>query len=147
MNEQVETLLDKAVQNINIAKTIYYSELIADEAYFNYVGYHLQQAVELSMKYLLEKNGVEYSKTHSIEQLIKLGNESNIDLHITEYIDNKAEMFSSWESQTRYIISYKLEKRKVSQALTEVENYLVRIIDNENSMNEENNQSEGPVLG
>lgn len=65
MSNNNETLLDKSIQNLNYAKILYSSELTLDEAYLNYVGYHLQQAVELSIKYMLEMNGVEYSK-HTI---------------------------------------------------------------------------------
>ena len=58
MNNDNETLLDKAIQNLNCAMVIYNSELIEDEAYLNYVGYHLQQAVELSIKNTLEMSGI-----------------------------------------------------------------------------------------
>lgn len=124
MNNKNETLLDKAIQNLNCAITIYNSELIEDEAYLNYVGYHLQQAVELSIKHTLEMNGVEYSKTHDIEQLIQLANTNNVNLSITDYIDDKSEMLSSWEAKTRYIKNYTLEKRKVATAMTEVKKYI-----------------------
>lgn len=126
-----ETLFDKAIQNLNCAKIIYNSDLIEDEAYLNYVGYHLQQAVELAIKNELELNGIEYNKTHDIEQLIELANEYDIDLKITNYIDDKAEMFSSWEAKTRYIKNYKLEKRKVSRAIVEVEKFIDDIIKQE----------------
>ena len=139
MKNQSETLLDKAVQNLNCAKTIYDSKLIEDEAYLNYVGYHLQQAVELSIKYLLEMNGVEYGWTHDIEQLILLSKEREIDLCIPKYIDDRAEMFSSWESKTRYIKNYKLEKRKVSAALVEVEKYINILLGNGETLDEEEN--------
>ena len=129
MNNMNETLLDKAVQNLNCAKTLYNSELIFDEAYLNYVGYHLQQAVELSIKYMLEINGVEYSKTHDIEQLIQLAKNNNVELYISNYIYEKAEMFSSWEAKTRYIMNYKLEKNKVSTAIIEVEKYMNVLLD------------------
>ena len=128
MKDKTETLLDKAVQNLNCAKALYNSELVEDEAYLNYVGYHLQQAVELSIKYQLELNGVEYNKTHDIEQLIQLAKASGVELFITDYIDDKAEMFSSWEAKTRYILNYKLEERKVSVALTEVDKYISSLI-------------------
>ena len=54
-----ETLLDKANQNLNIANTLYETYRYDDEAYLNYVGYHLQQSVELSLKFCLEINGVD----------------------------------------------------------------------------------------
>ena len=133
MSNNNETLLDKAVQNLNCAKILYNSELLEDEAYLNYVGYHLQQAVELSIKYILEMNGIEYSKTHDIEQLIQLASESNVDLYISDYIYDKAEMFSSWEAKTRYIMNYKLEKRKVSNAIIEVEKYIKVLLEHKKS--------------
>lgn len=44
-----ETLMDKAVHNYNVAIMIYNS-MGGDESYLNYVGYHLQQSLELAMK-------------------------------------------------------------------------------------------------
>ena len=114
-----ETLLDKANQNLNIANTLYETYRYDDEAYLNYVGYHLQQSVELSLKFCLEINGVEYPKTHDITQLIALINKSEVDIPLTEYIDDHSEMFSLWESRTRYILNYRLEEKKVERALTE----------------------------
>lgn len=142
MNNENETLLDKAIQNLNCAITIYNSELIEDEAYLNYVGYHLQQVVELSIKHTLEMCGVEYSKTHNIEQLIQLANSYNVDLSITDYIYDKAEMFSSWEAKTRYIKNYKLEKKKVSTAVIEVQKYIDNLIKQKDILLENNNVEE-----
>lgn len=122
-NKKDETLYDKAVQNLNCAVILYNSDLSSDEAYLNYVGYHIQQAVELSMKFILEENGIEYKYSHDIEQIIQLAQENNVDLFVTDYIYDKAEMFSSWEAKTRYIKNYKLERNKVSKAITEVNKY------------------------
>lgn len=43
------------MQNLYCAKALFQS-LGNDEVYLNYVGYHLQQAVEMSIKYNLELN-------------------------------------------------------------------------------------------
>lgn len=110
-----ETLLDKANQNLNIANTLYETYRYDDEAYLNYVGYHLQQSVELSLKFCLEINGVEYPKTHDITQLIALINKSEVDIPLTEYIDDHSEMFSLRESRTRYILNYRLEEKKLKE--------------------------------
>lgn len=123
MNNNEESLLDKAIQNLTLAKTIY-KELINDEVYLNYIGYHLQQAVELSIKYNLELNGIEYPKTHDISQLIYLSKLKDIDIGISKYIEDHAEMFTLWESKTRYVLNYKLEKSKVETSIIEVEKYL-----------------------
>lgn len=119
-----ETLFDKAKQNFKVAESIYSTIAINDEAYLNYVGYHIQQALELSIKYMLEMNGVNYPKTHDIDQLIRLANINNVELYLNEYIDDHSEMFSLWEARTRYILNYRLEKRKIERSLTETKSYL-----------------------
>ena len=119
-----ETLFDKAKQNLKVAESIYSTIAINDEAYLNYVGYHIQQALELSIKYMLEMNGVNYPKTHDIDQLIRLANINNVELYLNEYIDDHSEMFSLWEARTRYILNYRLEKRKIERSLTETKSYL-----------------------
>ena len=119
-----ETLFDKAKQNLKVAESIYSTIAINDEAYLNYVGYHIQQALELSIKYMLEMNGVNYPKSHDIDQLIRLANINNVELYLNEYIDDHSEMFSLWEARTRYILNYRLEKRKIERSLTETKSYL-----------------------
>lgn len=119
-----ETLFDKAKQNLKVAESIYSTIAINDEAYLNYVGYHIQQALELSIKYMLEMNGVNYPKTHDIDQLIRLANINNVELYLNEYIDDHSEMFSLWEARTRYILNYRLEKRKIERSLMETKSYL-----------------------
>lgn len=114
-----ETLLTKALQNLEVAKSIY-NNLCEDEAYLNFVGYHLQQTVELAIKFLLEQNGIEYIKTHDITQLLLKFKDENLNVDIPEYIKEHGEMFTIWESKTRYITNYKLEKNKVGKALNEV---------------------------
>ena len=44
-----ETLLDKSISNYNVAIMIR-NQMGSDEAHLNYIGYHLQQAVELNLK-------------------------------------------------------------------------------------------------
>ena len=109
---------------MKVAESIYSTIAINDEAYLNYVGYHIQQALELSIKYVLEMNGVNYPKTHDIDQLIRLANINNVDLYLNEYIDDHSEMFSLWEARTRYILNYRLEKRKIERSLMETKSYL-----------------------
>ena len=119
-----ETLFDKAKQNLKVAESIYSTIAINDEAYLDYVGYHIQQALELSIKYMLEMNGVNYPKTHDIDQLIRLANINNVELYLNEYIDDHSEMFSLWEARTRYILNYRLEKRKIKRSLTKTKTYM-----------------------
>lgn len=119
-----ETLFDKTKQNLKVAESIYSTIVINDEAYLNYVEYHIQQALELSIKYMLEMNGINYPKTHDIDQLIRLANINNVELYLSEYIDDHSEMFSLWEARTHYILNYRIEKRKIERSLTETKSYL-----------------------
>lgn len=121
-----ETLLEKAIQNYHVARMIF-AAMGNDDVYLNYVGYHLQQAVELSLKYQLEMSGILYPKTHDVDQLIRIGNENRADLITSEYIDDHAEMFSQWEAKTRYILNYRLEYKKVERATKEVGEYLQEV--------------------
>ena len=62
-----ETLLDIARRNLVTAKTM--MKLVdADDGYLNVVGYHAQQAIELSIKHYLETHGIKYPMTHDISQ-------------------------------------------------------------------------------
>ena len=118
-----ETLLDKAVANYNIAQAIMQT-LSADEIYLTGIAYHLQQSVELAIKHILETEGAEYPHTHDIDQLILFAKDNDVDLHITDYIDEHSEMLSVWEAKTRYVKGFRIELRKIETALTEIRDYL-----------------------
>lgn len=126
------TLYDKAAANYKSARLLL-QYAAGDEEQLNFAGYHLQQAVELTMKYLLEQDGVEYPKTHDIEQLIRIASEKGIDLHLNEYIEDHAEMFSTWEAKARYILGYAIESKKLERALKEVDKYLTAVAKAERS--------------
>lgn len=120
------TLYDKAVANLRTAR-ILLDHAEGDEEQVNAVGYHLQQAMELALKYLLEQHGVEYPKTHDIDQLIRLGREAGAELYLPEYLEDHAEMLSQWEAKSRYVLGYAIEARKVERALREIDDYLAEV--------------------
>lgn len=122
-NKKDETLFDKAVQNLNCAVVLYNSDTL-DEVYLDYVGFHLQQTVELLIKFILEVKGIEYRNSYKMEQLILLSQKNNVNLFFTDYIYDKVEMLSAWKMRTRKTISHKLERNKVKEAITEVIKYL-----------------------
>ena len=123
MNEFEDNLLKRAETNLAAAK-ILHQYRTGDDAELNIIAYHLQQSVELSIKHILQENGIDYPRTHAIEQLIQTANANNVDLHLTDYIDGHSEMFSTWESQTRYVLNFFVEDRKINAALDEVEKYI-----------------------
>ena len=75
----------------------------------------------------MEQDGVEYPKTHDIDQLIRIGKEHGVELHLNDYLEDHAEMFSAWESKARYVLGYAIEARKLERALPEIDDYLAII--------------------
>ncbi len=117
------TLYDKAAANLRSAHVVF-GHADGDEEQLNVAGYHLQQAMEFALKYLLEQNGIEYPRTHDIDQLIRMGNEAGIGLWLPEYLEEHAEMFSQWEARSRYVLGYAIEARKIERALKSIDDYL-----------------------
>lgn len=127
--EKTKTLFDKALTNFDCAKIIRASIKLEDEEMLNLVGYHLQQALELSLKYTLEMNGVEYPNTHRIEDLLRIGKNNNVELYLNDYIIEHDTLFTSWEANSRYIIGFLIEIDKIDKAIPEIEEYLKNLID------------------
>lgn len=122
----IETLLDKAEVNYNVAVMICNS-MNDDEIYLNNIGYNLQQAVELAIKFVLEREGIEYSGVHDIEQLILLADSNNVNLCLDDYVREHSEMFSTWRYNTRYVIGYRIELFKIQHAISAVKTTLKNI--------------------
>lgn len=135
----VRTLYDTAAANLRTAQVLY-DQVGDDECQLNIIGFHLQQAVEIALKYLLEQNGIEYPKTHDIDQLIRIGNEAGADLYVTEYVEDHAEMLSQWEAKSRYVIDYAIEARKIKRALDEIDKYLAEVAAQETAVIEASEQ-------
>lgn len=119
------TYLDIAKENLILAKNIYVS--FDDEIMLNYAGYHLQQSVELTLKYILFMNGIDFPKVHSINQLINVFEKNDMLDLIPEYIDDNSDMITNWESQTRYILDYQIARRKIVKAFPEIENLISNV--------------------
>ena len=116
------SLFDKGMSNFVAAKIMRGSPSLDDEI-LNIVGYHLEQSLEMVLKYILEINAVEYPKTHNIDQLIKIGHENSVNMYLTEYIEEHSEMFSLWEEKTRYVLGYLVERNKIDRAINELDIY------------------------
>lgn len=116
-------LLRSAFMDFLAAKQIY-TNPYNDEMYLNNSAYHLQQAVEKTLKGSLECIGVTVPNTHKITRLLSMIRNYGANLIITEWLDDHSEMLSSWEVETRYNMDFLVEKRKLDRAITEVENFL-----------------------
>ena len=95
-----------------------------DEAYMNTVAYHLQQAVEKTLKAFLECVGVTVPNTHDIDKLVRMSKNNGSRVVITEWVEEKTDMLTRWETDTRYDIDYCVEKNKVQTGLKEIKEFL-----------------------
>lgn len=112
-----ETLLDRAFSNFKAAK-MNWKAVGQDDFFINLTGYLLQQSLELYLKHYLEINGIRYPYTHDIGTLIDLLPES---FEIDERLQLYAGTITSWESKTRYIKNYFLEKKNVQRGFELIE--------------------------
>ena len=117
------TLLDKAYENLSAAK-ILLRQNSGDDLYCNIVAYLLQQAIELSIKYQFEQEGIKYPHEHDITILLQWGRKHGISAYVTGYIEDFSDMISNWESKTRYITNYLVELCRIQKALPEIEKSL-----------------------
>lgn len=119
-----DTLLEKAEGNFRFAVKNYLT-LSGDELELNIIGYLLQQATELTIKHILEINGVRYEKTHQIEDLLDSCDDKNIPIQYTEEFYNFAPAITKWESKTRYIKSYVVAKKQIEKGMTLISEFLL----------------------
>ena len=118
-----ETLLDRAYTNLQAARVLLQANQ-GDDLFCNIIAYHLQQAIELSIKYQLEQEGVNYPHEHDIGILIRVAQKHGVELCITDYIEEHSDMLSNWESKTRYVKNYLVELRRIEKAIPEIESSL-----------------------
>jgi len=116
------TYYDKALSNFKTARIIYKTAANDDEQ-LNIAGYHIQQSIELAIEHILAMHGIPFQKTHDLDQLIVLAKSNNIELYLPEYLQEKADVISLWETKTRYVIGFKIELNRIEKALIELERY------------------------
>lgn len=95
-----------------------------DEAYMNAVAYHLQQAVEKALKAFLECVGVTVPNTHDIDRLVRMSRDNGSQAVVTEWVKEKADMLTRWETDTRCDVEYYVEEERVRDGLAEVKHFL-----------------------
>lgn len=120
-----ETLLDRAASNFRMALKNY-RDSTGDERELNYVGYLLQQATELSIKHVLEINGIRYLHSHSIEDLIDECDENCVELKRSDEFYNFAPAISKWESKTQYIKNYIVAERQIRTGFKLIREFLIK---------------------
>lgn len=108
-----DTLLEKAQANLQVAEVSL--NVSSDDAIINIVAYHLQQAVELALKHILEISGIRYPKTHAIEELVELLPKDVSE--ISDILGDSAYMFTSWEAKTRYVKGFRVSLKEIDRGM------------------------------
>lgn len=72
-----------------------------DKALRLQAAYHMQQAIEKTIKLKAEIKGVNLWG-HDIDILIKKCKDAGIDIEIPKLIEEKADMITQWEAECRY---------------------------------------------
>ena len=67
----------------------------------NIAAYHLQQAIEKTIKLKAEIAGLSLWG-HDIDVLLKKCDDNNIDIGVPKYIRDKADVITHWEAECRY---------------------------------------------
>ena len=93
--ELVQTLLKKAETDLLNATILRDSNQGNPEG----IGFHVQQAVEKSLKAILVFHGIDYPRTHSIAGLARLVSDNNIDLPDAFIESNR---YTSYARDLRY---------------------------------------------
>lgn len=120
------TYYDKAMSNIKVARIIL-DNTDNDQGQLGIAGFHLQQAMEFVLKYLLDRSGIKYPKTHDLNRLIRMGCEANVDLYLPKYLEDHAEILTEWERDSHNAAEDSIEHCEVERTLQEVDDYLVRV--------------------
>ncbi len=97
--QQYEVFLIKAKQDLVLVEQIKDNPEVASEIKY----FHLQQSVEKALKSLLSFKGVEFPKTHDLEDLIELAGERQITL--PDYINTLTEL-TPYAVEFRYAVIY-----------------------------------------
>lgn len=121
----IETYLDRAKSNLKAAKYNIKSKS-DDEFFLNLSGYLTQQSLEFALKYVLQMYGIEYQRTHNINMLLKqLPNEL---AYLAEPYEFIGDTLTNWEANSRYVMNYFLERKKIVKVISIVECTITQIV-------------------
>lgn len=115
------SLLDNAKKDLCASEALYEKVKQGQtDLYMNNVCYHLQQCLEKELKYLLNAKFVEYPYNHDIYQLASLTRKHYSDderaISAIDKVLQKANAYTSWESQSRYNDSFGELQANVDEA-------------------------------
>ena len=116
-------ILTNAIYDLEDAKSLFDKEQQKDKAdrVYNNSCYHLQQCAEKCLKYILEKNGVQYQYTHDINDLAWEVDQLNLGTQISNLIGRvfvNASMYTTWETRSRYFGKFRESESNILDAIS-----------------------------
>ncbi len=94
-----------------------------DKALRLQAAYHVQQAIEKTIKLKAEVLGVSLWG-HDIDVLIQKCNDAGIDIKVPKLIKEKADMYTHWEAECRYFPIKVVRKDSIMSAYNCVKEWL-----------------------
>lgn len=96
-----------------------------DEGLVRIAAYHTQQALEKTLKFILEENGEQLVKTHDLSILIS--NLDKIGISIPKAIIEIHTIVTHWESMTRYDETFKFSINEIIRLVKRVDKFTCSI--------------------
>lgn len=109
-------LLARAKVNLKNAQNDY-AAMGTDDAYVDDCCYNLQQAIEKTLKYIVEMNGVSYAANHDIRANINILNRMGAVCPAEKELRNLASTLYEWETSTRYRDDFVAVKADIDAAM------------------------------
>ncbi len=116
-------LLSRAKVKLENAETNY-KKMGEDDAYRDDVCYNLQQAIEMSLKAMVELNGLQYAENHDVRANLNILNRNNIQVPLQEELRSIASTVYSWETESRYKDSFVSLIEDIDQAMIIAKEYI-----------------------
>lgn len=90
-----------------------------DEGALSFAGFHIQQAVKMSLKYVLEQLAVDYKHTHYINSLVQElpADQLYFSQDLLSEIRNLSSELVTWETTLRYDGDYIVAKYRLEELL------------------------------
>ncbi|MCM1287326.1 MAG: HEPN domain-containing protein [Clostridium sp.] len=121
-------LLNRAKVNRKIVADNY-ALINTDDAYLDSCCYNIQQAIELTLKFLVEMNGDVYVENHDIRAQLNKLSKLPVKLPRENELRNMAVTLNSWEAESRYLDSFTAVIADLDAAI-EIADALIAFADN-----------------
>lgn len=88
------------VKRINAESS--YKRISEDDAFLDDCCFNLQQAIEMTLKYLVEVHGGVYVENHDIRAQLNVLAKMKVNVSVANTLRLMADTINSWEASTRY---------------------------------------------